>query len=147
MEHYLTRFYKTTNIYTVVAIMLFPFVLLNCSFPVATPLSVLMVTLDLEVSAVVLCPISFGSSSGLLLVVTPRGRVLYLSEFRLRGNTEFSRCNVALTSLPAAQVQAFRKLFLKLSDRNAYRIGFMAELEYESAPAMRNTMTVTELWH
>jgi hypothetical protein len=28
-----------------------------------------------------------------------------------------------------AQVQAFMKLFLKFSDKNAYKIGFMAELE------------------
>lgn len=67
--------YKTAIIYTVVAIILFPFVLLNCSFPVATPLSVLMVTFDLDVRAVVLWPISLGSSSGRLLVVTPRGLV------------------------------------------------------------------------
>jgi hypothetical protein len=45
------------------------------------------------------------------------------------GKTLFSRCKVALTSLPAAQVHAFRKLFLKLSLKNAYKIGFIAELE------------------
>lgn len=47
----------------------------------------------------------------------------------LRGKTLFSICRVALTSFPAAQVQAFKKLFLKLSDKKAYRIGFIAELE------------------
>jgi len=46
-----------------------------------------------------------------------------------RGNTLFSICSVAFTSFPAAHVQALRKLFLKLSLRKAYRIGFMAELE------------------
>lgn len=46
-----------------------------------------------------------------------------------RGKTLFSMCSVALTSLPAAQVHAFRKLFLKLSLRKAYSIGFIAELE------------------
>lgn len=46
-----------------------------------------------------------------------------------RGKTLFSRCSVAFTSLLAAQVHAFKKLFLKLSLKNAYSIGFIAEFE------------------
>lgn len=47
---------------------------------------------------------------------------------RFLGMTLFSTCKVALTSLPAAHVHALRKLFLKLSDKKAYSIGFIAEL-------------------
>jgi hypothetical protein len=35
------------------------------------------------------------------------------------------------------------KLFLKFSERNAYRIGFMAELEYDRHPANSMTATIT----
>lgn len=45
------------------------------------------------------------------------------------GKKLFSSCNWAFTSLRAAHVQAFMKLFLKLSLKKAYSIGFIAELE------------------
>lgn len=45
------------------------------------------------------------------------------------GKTLFSRWRVAFTSLLPAQVQAFQKLFLKLSLKKAYSIGLTAEFE------------------
>lgn len=54
------------------------------------------------------------------------------SELRLRpkrGKKLFSTWSCALISFVLAQVKAFMKDFLKLSLRNAYRIGFIAELE------------------
>ena len=60
------------------------------------------------------------------------------------GNKECSTCKAALASPRLAQVQAFMKLFLKLSDRNAYSTGFTAELEYDKQPANKVT-TMTKL--
>ena len=49
----------------------------------------------------------------------PRAALILSDPLFFRGKTLFSMCKVALTSFPAAQVQAFRKLFLKLSLRKA----------------------------
>jgi hypothetical protein len=46
-----------------------------------------------------------------------------------------------------AQVQAFMKLFLKFSERKAYRMGFMAEFEYDRHPASSITATMTLSWN
>merc|ERR1712223_155167 len=59
-------------------------------------------------------------------------------------NKECSTCRAALASPRLAQVQAFMKLFLKLSERNAYSTGFTAELEYDKQPANKVT-TMTKL--
>ena len=40
-----------------------------------------------------------------------------------------SPCSAAFASLMLAQVHAFMKLFLKFSERKAYKIGFIAEFE------------------
>lgn len=99
-------------------------------------LSLLTVMLDREVMVIAVVewsalltrgPRSPSSSAEVPLLVTPvpcppRGS-LRRSEpawrWWRRGKTLFSMCSVALTSLPAAQVQALRKLFLKLSLRKA----------------------------
>ena len=66
------------------------------------------------------------------------------SEFLLRpnlGKKLFSACSCALISWVLAHVKAFIKDFLKLSLRNAYRIGFMAEFEYPRQPTRMNIVT------
>lgn len=63
------------------------------------------------------------------------------SELRLpkRGKKLFSNCNCALKSLPA-HVHAFKNDFLKLSLKNAYKIGFIAEFEYAKHPTNTNNV-------
>lgn len=67
------------------------------------------------------------------------------SEFRQSltffGSTLFSIFNWAFTSLVVAQVHAFKKLFLKLSLRYAYKIGLMAEFMYPKQPTKRKMVT------
>lgn len=88
------------------------------------------------------CDVVPSADSLSLLVIRERAE---LPRWR-SGNMEFSGLSALLTSRRAAHVHAFMKLFLKLSLRNAYRMGLRAELMYDRQEDSRKSTTLKLLW-